>query len=110
MPNRPYIFYPNISTNIDMLISRPDKTVRYNGKTCGDGGDGMVSTQQDNEWNNHQNEIAQLKSEIKWLKGSSNITPDERTAYQWALMQDYQSVAAKYAKTLAKALQRILGW
>lgn len=34
------------------------------------------------------------------------MTEDEYKAYQWALNQNYQSVAARYAKILAKYIQK----
>ncbi len=35
-----------------------------------------------------------------------NMTDDEAYAYQWALNQKFQSVAARYARTLAKFIRR----
>lgn len=34
------------------------------------------------------------------------LTDEEQQAFHWAMKQDFQSVAARYAKVLAKALQR----
>jgi hypothetical protein len=34
------------------------------------------------------------------------MTDKEKAAYQWALNQDFTSVAATYAKTLAECIQR----
>ena len=33
--------------------------------------------------------------------------PKLNQAFEWAINQEYQSVAAQYAKTLAKAIKRI---
>ena len=34
------------------------------------------------------------------------MTNDERIAYEWAIKQQFQSVAARYARTLAKYIKR----
>lgn len=36
----------------------------------------------------------------------TEMTQEEATAYQWAKAQNYQSVAAQYAKTLANYIER----
>lgn len=35
------------------------------------------------------------------------MTKDEKQAYEWALKQEYNSVAAKYSKILAKYIERM---
>lgn len=35
------------------------------------------------------------------------MTPEEKIAYEWALKQKFNSVAARYARTLAQYIQRI---
>jgi hypothetical protein len=41
--------------------------------------------------------------------GSSNkaLTPEEQAALKWALEQQFQSVSARYARTLAKLVQHL---
>ncbi len=34
------------------------------------------------------------------------MTKEEQEAFDWAINQEYQSVAARYARTLAKYIQR----
>lgn len=35
------------------------------------------------------------------------MTPEQKQAYEWAKNQDYQSVAARYAKTLASLVDEL---
>ena len=42
-------------------------------------------------------------------KEAQSMNTEERRAFEWAINQEHQSVAARYARTLARYIKSILG-
>jgi hypothetical protein len=55
------------------------------------------------EWLDENHYLRETSGNQFWVL----MTPDETNAFKWALETKFESVAARYARTLAKYIERI---